>query len=68
KDELNLMYQNIGQGNVLGLGNLGGFADYYYWSSTEFDNSSAWLQLFFDGLQVANGKFSLYYVRAVRAF
>ena len=45
KDELNEMYSNIGQGNVLGLGNVGGFANYIYWSSTEIDNSSAWLQI-----------------------
>ena len=32
------MYENIGQGNVLGLGNVGNFANYSYWSSTEYDN------------------------------
>ena len=36
------MYENIGQGNVLGLGNVGNFANYYYWSSTEYDNGDAW--------------------------
>ena len=32
--ELNTMYLNIGQGNALGLGNIGDFNDSYYWSST----------------------------------
>ena len=35
KYELNLMYENIGQGNSLGLGNVGAFANFDYWSSTE---------------------------------
>jgi hypothetical protein len=68
KDELNLMYQNIGQGNALGLGNVGGFVLNFYWSSSENDNFNAWLQDFFNGGQDYNGKFSTYYVRAVRAF
>ena len=35
KYELNLMYENIGQGNALGLGNVGNFSSSSYWSSTE---------------------------------
>ena len=42
-EELNKMYRNIGQGNALGLGNVGGFANWAYWSSTENDNLNAWL-------------------------
>ena len=53
-EELNKMYLNIGQGNALGLGNIGGFADYYYWSSTEVDNSDAWQQNFSNGYQSTN--------------
>ena len=68
KYELNLMYENIGQGNVLGLGNVGNFANYYYWSSTENDNFNAWLQYFFYGDQGYLGKGNTYNVRAVRAF
>ena len=68
KYELNLMYQNIGQGNALGLGNVGGFAG-NYWSSTEYHNASAWFQYFSSGGQDYDGKDNLtYYVRAVRAF
>ncbi|MCH2229225.1 MAG: DUF1566 domain-containing protein [Crocinitomicaceae bacterium] len=67
-EELNRMYQNIGQGNTTGLGNVGGFASDYYWSSTEFDNNSAWLQFFNGGGQLQNGKNLNFYVRAVRAF
>ena len=68
KYELNLMYKNIGQGNALGLGNVGGFANNFYWSSTEYANASAWEQLFFTGSQSNYGKDGANYVRAVRAF
>ena len=68
KDELNLMYFNIGQGNALGLGNIGGFASYIYWSSTEYDSYSAWYKYFGNGLQDYTIKTSANYVRAVRAF
>jgi hypothetical protein len=68
KYELNLMYENIGQGNVLGLGNVGNFANYYYWSSTENDNYGAWTQSFFDGYQYNVYKYNADIVRAVRAF
>lgn len=66
--ELNLMYQNIGQGNALGLGNVGGFANFNYWSSTEYNNNVAFLQNFANGFQGAFNKNGLNYVRAVRAF
>jgi hypothetical protein len=71
KDELNLMYQNIGPRNALGLGNVGGFANVNYWSSTEFDGngtSSAWKQRFAYGFQDVASKSNLLYVRSVRAF
>ena len=69
KDELNKLYENIGQGNALGLGNVGGFANYYYWSSAENDGSSAWLQSFSNGFQKDDySKLNLFNVRAVRAF
>jgi hypothetical protein len=68
KYELNLMYHNIGQGNLLGLGNVGGFANNAYWSSTEATNINAWLQFFDDGSQNFSYKYLVCYVRAVRAF
>jgi hypothetical protein len=68
KDELNLMYLNIGQGNALGLGNVGGFGDNGYWSSTEVDFRNAWKRVFSNGFQYTNSKGSTNHVRAVRAF
>ena len=56
--ELLLMYNNQDE--------LGGFANILYWSSTEFANYVAWIQLFNNGVQGSNNKTSNYYVRAVR--
>jgi hypothetical protein len=68
-EELNLMYENIGQGNALGLGNIGGFVNAYYWSSTEGDSNLAWTQNFYNGYQDNIYNVSAYNsVRAVRAF
>jgi hypothetical protein len=64
KYELNLLY--------LQRAAVGGFIDDYYWSSTEYDYSSAWYQDFTEG----DGGYQDYYfkdyyynrVRAIRAF
>ena len=40
----------------------------YYWSSTEFTNSSAWFYTFISGSLTNGGKSNFYSVRAVRAF
>ena len=62
KDELAKLYAM----KVLGFG---GFADNFYWSSTEYDNYYAWLQNFFNGNQIGSLKyFTTGSVRAVRAF
>ena len=69
KDELNKLYKNIGQGNALGLGNVGGFASNYYWSSTEYGYYNAWRQDFGNGYQgTSPSKNYSNNVRAVRAF
>ncbi|MBK6346529.1 MAG: DUF1566 domain-containing protein [Bacteroidales bacterium] len=60
KDELNMLYIN----RIA----IGGFAGTYYWSSTEYDNDTAWIQFFGNGFQVNGGKNFTAYVCAVRAF
>ena len=45
----------------------GGFANYYYWSSSEDDSNYAWGQSFGSGHQSYDGKNSTLPVRAVRA-
>ena len=62
KDELNQMYVNLKEEGV------GGFADYYYWSSSEGSAYNAWSQSFLDGLQHKYNKDGTNRVRAVRAF
>ena len=69
KDELNQMYQNRETINTTASANGGSnFFDYYYWSSTEYDNNSAWSQGFNDGNQDNFNKLEVLKVRAVRAF
>jgi hypothetical protein len=71
-EELNKMYQNIGQGNSLGLGNVGGFAGNNYWSSTEAGPDgwyTVWGQNFSSGFQSGLlEKDTFLHVRAIRAF
>ncbi|NVK66855.1 MAG: DUF1566 domain-containing protein [Flavobacteriales bacterium] len=67
--ELRLMFENIGGGNVLGLGDIGGFGINQYWSSTEFDVNRAWLKTFQTAGTEFNGfKDGAERVRAIRAF
>jgi hypothetical protein len=48
---------------------IGGFSNYYYWSSTEFSrNSEAYTQYFSDGFFYASDKMYPNDVRAIRAF
>ena len=60
KTELKLLYEHK---NV-----VRGFAKDDYWSSTELDSNSAWIQGFGNGDQDRYNKYSKLSVRAVRAF
>lgn len=65
KDELDLMYSNLhAQG-------LGGFTYGHYWSSSEYDATTAWKLLFGSPMEMDMGgsdKTNTYYVRAVRTY
>ena len=62
KDELDLMYCNLKEKD------LGSFANFDYWSSSEDSNSDAWRQDFDNGSQDYSDRISTNYVRPVRAF
>ena len=64
------MYLNIGRGNANGLGNIGGFSNNDYWSSTEMSPNYNYVedQNFFYGTQDYGSKANASNVRAVRAF
>jgi hypothetical protein len=47
---------------------VGGFANGYYWSSTEFDSGTCWIHHFGNGIATYDTKSTTYYVRGVRAF
>lgn len=70
KEELNLMCQHKATIDATAGANGGtGFADTWYWSSTEYSYSNAWKQLFPTGLQYyIDSKGTTSRVRAVRAF
>jgi hypothetical protein len=60
KDELNKLYSNKLE--------IGGFTVHDYWSSSEINANSAYLQSFGDGHINGNSKSTSFYVRAVRSF
>ena len=62
KDELNLMYEN------LHLKGIGGFADDYYWSSSDSNSYSTQIQDFLDGDQYNGHKDGTLRARVVRPF
>ena len=65
KDELNLMCKNLAEENI------GGFANDFYWSSSEDDGNFAWYQFFYNDyndFQYYNLKSNHTNVRCVRAF
>ena len=59
KDELNMLYENKEE--------IGGFANNYYWSSTENDFGNAWIRSFGNGGQGFSIKGANGLVRSVRA-
>jgi hypothetical protein len=68
KDELNLMYTNIGKGASSPNYNIGGFRDEYYWSSSESSNEEVWIQSFSYGNKVEHVKNYTRPLRAIRSF
>jgi hypothetical protein len=72
KDEIYKIHLNIGRGAPAPNTNIGGFANEYYWSSSETSNSQnfqVWMQCFCGGgTTTIQWKDESNYVRAVRAF
>lgn len=68
QDELNEMYLKIGQGAAAPNTNIGGFAEVYYWSSSEQNDVNSWDQTFSNGNQDNGNKVFTDHVRAIRAF
>jgi len=65
-DELVEMYSTIGQGGS--EGNIGGFENNWYWSSSEGSNNGAWAVSFGNGGSLSYSKVNTYRVRVIRAF
>jgi hypothetical protein len=65
-EELELMYNTIGNGGP--EGNIGGFSNYFHWSSSEYSNIFAWLVNFNGGNSYYYNKSNTYRVLVIRAF
>jgi hypothetical protein len=65
KDELDLIYKNLRQKNLVRFG-----AKKSYWSSSQATDECAWYQSFDSGIQFnyGNYKYNQFEVRAIRAF
>jgi len=77
KDELDIAFNRLAQNRVAGNATpVGGFDKGYYWTSTDYNNSTAWTQYFMDGqqfdrVQTLDGNRNPpnpFRVRAIRAF
>ncbi len=66
QDELVEMYNTIGNGSP--EGNIGGFENNWYWSSSEYSNNYAWTVPFGDGYPGNYDKHYTSRVRVIRAF
>ena len=66
RDELVLMYNTIGDGGS--EGNIYGFENQYYWSSSESSIYVAWTVYFADGNPDIGSKYGAFRVRVIRAF
>jgi hypothetical protein len=60
KDELQKLYENRFE--------IGGFSNYVYWSSSEYDRDSAWQEYFSSGYPCHPKKIYADHVRAIRTF
>ena len=69
-DQLSLVYHSryILNKNLTGAPGAQILGNQYYWASAENSNSTAWAYSLKDGYPFVDGKFSNYWVRAVRAF
>ena len=65
-DELNEMYNTIGSGGP--EGNIGGFINNWYWSSSESNYNDAWPVNFSNGTTYSSSKTNPTRVRVIRAF
>ncbi len=68
KGELDAIWDNLVNDGTGENSGVGGFADDYYWSSSESNSNDAWYQHFDDGFQDDDNKDFARRVRAVRAF